>query len=327
MAVLLFGPDGGLVRERAAGLVARTVDDPDDPFRVTELSGETLREDPARLVDEAAAISFFGGRRVVRVREAGDGTANLFEALLADSPGDALVVAEAGDLPPRSSLRRLFESSGRGAAIPCYRDEGRDLAELARAQLTEAGLSIKSDAIAFLTENLGGDRQVSRRELEKLVLYKANDQTEVTLEDVALCIGNSSALTRSNVALAVGAGDLKRLAIDLPRALREGTQPVTLLRAVAGHFHRLHLVSSSINSGKPRDAALKGLKPPLFWKDRDAFLAQLKMWDERDLGRALGYLLEAEQATKRTGAPAEAILGNVLFKLASRADQRRARLS
>ena len=54
--------------------------------------------DPARLADEAAALSMLGGRRVVRVRNAGNGLGKLFEAFLESPIGDALVVVEAGDL-------------------------------------------------------------------------------------------------------------------------------------------------------------------------------------------------------------------------------------
>jgi DNA polymerase-3 subunit delta len=105
-AVLLYGPDGGLVRERAQLLTKSVVEDPKDPFRVAELSNSHLKEDPARLNDEAAAISFGGGRRVLRVQDPEEGLAGLFESFLKDLPGDALVVVEAGDLPPRSKLRR-----------------------------------------------------------------------------------------------------------------------------------------------------------------------------------------------------------------------------
>ena len=95
-AVLLYGPDEGLVRERAE-LVARSVcPDLKDPFRVADLTAAGLAADPARLADEAAQLSLAGGRRVVRVLGAGDALAKLFSGFLESTPGDALVVVEAG---------------------------------------------------------------------------------------------------------------------------------------------------------------------------------------------------------------------------------------
>ena len=109
-AVLLFGSNMGLVRERADKCARAIVPDLNDAFRVSDLAGDALRKDPARLSDEAASISMFGGRRVVRVRDAGDALSDQFESYLEHHVGDALVVIEAGDLAKTSSLRKLFEA-------------------------------------------------------------------------------------------------------------------------------------------------------------------------------------------------------------------------
>src|SRR5690606_25091578 len=159
--VLLYGPDGGLVRERATRLATAIAGDAADPFRVAELTAAMLRDDPARLSDEANAMSLTGGRRVVRLRDAGDVVAALVAPLLDGPPPLALMVIEAGDLGPRSSLRLLFERSARGAALPCYRDESGSLAALVDGVLREAGLSIAAEARGFLLDSLGADRGVS----------------------------------------------------------------------------------------------------------------------------------------------------------------------
>src|ERR1700761_7238023 len=84
-AALVYGPDSGLVQERAEKLMKSVVPDLADPFNVSDLSETVLESDPARLADEAAAISMMGGRRVVRVRGAGNGLADLFEDFLEGS--------------------------------------------------------------------------------------------------------------------------------------------------------------------------------------------------------------------------------------------------
>src|SRR5437773_269041 len=101
-AVLLYGPDAGLVSERA-DVVARTVcPDLKDPFRVAHLNGAALAADPARLADEAAQMSLIGGRRGVRVRDAADRPAALLARLsVGDSAeielDDAVMAAAEGD--------------------------------------------------------------------------------------------------------------------------------------------------------------------------------------------------------------------------------------
>ena len=99
---LVYGPDAGLVQERAEKLLKSVVPDLTDPFNVSDLNESTLLADPARLADEAAAISMMGGRRVVRVRGAGNALAELLESFAADQviriPGGAArVVSGAGE--------------------------------------------------------------------------------------------------------------------------------------------------------------------------------------------------------------------------------------
>ncbi len=194
-----------------------------------------------------------------------------------------------------------------------------------RQSLEEAGLAIEPDAMSFLLTHLGSDRQLSRRELEKVALYKGRQPSPVSLADVEACVGNSSALAMDDVADAVGLGDLQRLTATLPRCLAEGLSAIAVLRAVAAHFQRLHMVAARRAAGESLDVALKGLRPPLFWKRKEAFTAQLRYWPLEDLGPALGRLLEAERKSKTTGVPAEPLLGITLYGLALTPSRRRPR--
>jgi len=170
-AVLLYGPDIGLVRERADDLARTVCSDLRDPFRVADLSGAVLAADPARLADEAAQMSLIGGRRVVRVRDAGDRLAGLFRGFLDAAPGDGFIVVEAGDLPGSSAMRRVFDTSPRAAAIGCYPDTARDRAAVIRDTLRAHRITASGEATQYLVEHLGSDRLLTRAELEKLALY------------------------------------------------------------------------------------------------------------------------------------------------------------
>jgi len=317
-AMLVYGPDEGLVRERAKNLVVSVSPDPSDPFRVADLTGPVLDDDPARLVDEAAAMALTGGRRVVRIDRAGDKQAKQFSAFLKDPVGDSLIVVLGGDLPARSSLRKVFESAKQNAAaIACYKDNARSISQVVRETLTAADLKADPDALAFLTDHLGGDRQVTRRELEKLALYKAGSDGRVTLEDVLACVGDTAELTIEDVTHAVAEGNVALLERSLSRSFQEGVQPTTLLRAVARHLQRLHLVTNRARQGEALDSAIKSLRPPVFWKVAERFQTQARSWNSVQLATAMDRVLEAEIACKRTGAPAMSLTSRGLYEIAA----------
>ena len=324
-AVLAFGPDSGLVRERAERLARSVVADLSDPFRVTEMTGAQLSSDPARLADEMGAIAMTGGRRVVRLRDAADGQAGMLGDLLAAPQGDALLVVEAGDLPPRSALRKLFEQSDIAAALPCYKDDAQSLPAVIRQGLADLGFEVSPDALSFLAARLGADRQLTRRELEKLALYMgraANGDNgsggrRVELQDAMACVGDTAALTLDDLVYAVGDSDLAALERVLDRSLLEGLSAIAILRAAANHFHRLHYVSGLVKSGMPAGEAVKRLRPPLFWKVADRFKRQAAAWAPDQLAKALNRLLEAEMACKSSGAPADVLASRALLEIAA----------
>lgn len=322
-AVLVYGPDGGLVRERADALVRGVVPDLSDPFRVAELTGAKVADDPARLSDETAAMALTGGRRAVRVREAADTMAAPLADLLQDGAGDALLVMEAGELAPRSPLRKLCEDSELAAALPCYRDDARSLAAVIRDTLSAAGLAAESDAVGFLASRLGSDRLLTRRELEKLILYKGGGDGDaaqrITLDDAMACVGDNAEMTLDDLAYAVAEGDGPALERVLGRSRQQGLSPIAVLRATAGHFQRLHLVVGLTRQGASPADAIKKLRPPVFWKLADRFKTQATRWSAPRLARALERLLEAELACKSSGAPQDTLAARALLEIAANA--------
>ena len=322
VAALVFGPDQGLVRERAAAVAKSVIADLNDPFRVAELDESILEADPARLWDEAAALSMTGGRRVVRVRSANNGLAGTFERFLSAPPGDALIVVEAGDLAKSGALRRVFEAAGNAAAIPCYPDDGRALEDLVRSQLKSRGLLIEEDALHYAVSRLGSDRGVTRSELEKLALFAMGEKS-VSEAHVAAIMGDESELRMDEALDAAGEGDFSRLDKRLAQLWAAGTQPVAVLRQAMGHFQRLMALRAEADEGGNLAAAIKKLRPPVHFSRERSVQAQASRWSPPQLEAALDLLYEGEALVKTTAVPAEAACGRALLSVAALAGKGR----
>ena len=323
-AVLVYGPDTGLVRERAETLARGVVDDLSDPFRVAELDPSVVAKDAALLNDEAAAIALTGGRRVIRFKDAGDRLADVMKRFLADPPGDALVIVEGGELSASSKLRKAFEAAGLGAALPCYRDEGRDLERLVGTALADQSLRASPDAVGLLADLLGGDRLLTRSEISKLAVYMG-DQKDVRIEDVLAVVADSSFLTFETIARAVMAGDTVALGRGLDRAFAERESPIAILGAVRRDLQRLALFTALVvETGSP-DAALKAMRldPRRHFRIVEPLRAAAKRWRPDDVATALTWLVEADLHCKSTGFPDVTICREVLMRMASGLKERR----
>lgn len=326
-AVVVYGNDDGLVAERAMQLAKTVCDDLQDPFRVIDIAGEALKHDPARLADEFGAMSLMGGRRVIRVRPAGDETVKALENLVEATAGDALIVIEGGNLTPRSALRTLAETEPCLAAMPCYMDSAEALEGLVESSARAQGLNVDADALDWIVERLGGDRGQTRSEVDKLLLYKAGDDAKtVTLDDAMAVLGDTAAIGIDTVVAAAFDGELVALDRALDRVFAEGGNPVQLVRSLQRHADQLHLVSGHAARGGGLEAAMfKARGLPRGGPVRQRFERHLRSWPLPRLSAALTRILEAEIECKSTNLPDEAIARRLCLGLASAARQGRAK--
>lgn len=326
-AVLVYGPDSGLIRERINQLTHSVVPDLADPFRITDLSESDLRQDPARLADEAAAISMLGGRRVVRVRGAGDGLTKTFDSYLADGKGDALLLVDGGELTPRSSLRKLFEDGSDTAAIACYADSVADLSAAIHKKLTEENLLIEPAALHYLTSHLGSDRGVTMNELEKLALYMggrpSKEKREIKLEDVRACVGDNVESSLDSVVDAAIGGELDALDVALARARSADVNAVAMLNALSRHLIQLHLAMTGIENGQTPESIVGAMRPMVHFSRKAKLQRQLMLWNRKRIDRALEIVAEADRQCKTTGLPENAICGQTLLRIAQAANAAR----
>lgn len=319
VVVLAYGPDQGAVGEAADRLVKHVAEDPKDPFRVADLGVADLKDDPARLLDEMQAMALTGGRRAVRLRNAGDAQAGAVQPVVDGvAPGGNLLIVEAGELGPRSALRKLAEGSDTAAALACYMGDAEAIGGLARRMMGEAKLSLDPDAERLLGERLSGDRQLARREIEKLILYAGN-VPRVDGEMVRAAIGDSAAEGLDVLTDAVAGGDLATADRLTAKLLQEDVAPIAILRALLRHFDQLRQIGERMGAGQSFDQVAGAMR--LFYKRKDAVRAQSRTWTPAACRTVLSRLNEAEAQLKTSGPPPAALISRVALQTAHQARQ------
>ena len=316
--VLVFGPDAGLVRERAEALVRASVDDPKDPFQLARLEGDDLASEPSRLVEEANTIPLFGGRRAVWVKAGARNFAPAVEAIIAATAPDCRVVIEAGDLKRNAPLRAICERARNAVALPCYTDSERDLIRLIDDEMRDAGLAISPPARAALVPLLGGDRLASRHEIRKLALF-ARGKARVELEDVMAVVADASTLALDGLIDAAFAGRTSELEVQFGKARTAGTAPGTIVSAALRQVAQLHKARLAVEEGVSIGEAVQGVQPFVHFSRKAAVEAALNTWTSARLERAMAELAEAALEARRQSAMAELIAQRALLELAIKA--------
>ena len=313
-AVLVYGPDTGLVRERAKTLAQLHVADLNDPFNAAHLTGDIIKDDPARFYDEANAQSLMGGKRLLRISGAGNEVAAVLKTWLKDNPSpDTLIVLEGGDLKPRDALRKNCEDAQNAAALPCYVEDERALTGFIRDALREHGMLIASDAAAYLAASVKGDRGRARMEVEKLILYMGRERN-VSLEDVQQSCGDTGLFSLDDLTFAFTGANRELAMKSLRVLLDEGSEPVMILRSLQSHITRFHQVRVLMDDyDQSAEAAIKSLQPPVFFKAADQFKAQIGRWSAKRCRMMLDRLNDVEARVKQTGTPTETLLSQLIL--------------
>lgn len=312
-AVLFYGPDEGLMRERAADLRKTILGAGADPFAFTELEEASLLADTARLADELLMVSMLAPKRVLMV-SGGDKLTAILKDASQHFHADIFLIITAGELSPRSSLRVWFEGAPNAAAVACYRDEVRDVESLVRQHFSAAGINANRDVVEYLAQQLGNDRYVTRQELEKLVTY-AGVEKQLTLENVQDLVDYNRDTNLDDVVQAVADKNLKQLDAFLKLQQREGTMPTVYLRALMRYFNRLYWVHAQMNAGQSMEAAIASLKPKVFFKQEHAMRRHVQHWNISSIIKALGLMMAAELGAKTSDMPAAVLTHRKLMKI------------
>jgi DNA polymerase-3 subunit delta len=314
--ILLYGPDAGLVRERADALIASAVDDTNDPFSLVKIDGDELASEPSRLVDEAMTVPLFGGRRAIRIRAGGRNFSSGVQTLTQTPPLDCRIVIEAGDLRRDAPLRKICESAKSAVAIPCYADGPREIARMIDDELKEAKLRLSADARPVLTALLGADRQASRNEVRKLTLY-AHGKDEITLDDVLAVVTDASEPALDAIVDNAFAGKPAEVETAFSKAMTAGLYPGAIISAAQRQAAQLHRVRVGMDKGQgPMDAMATGF-PRLHFSRTALIETALRNWTSEKLLRAIGQLAEAAIDSRRRSMLATAVAQRALLAVAS----------
>lgn len=290
---LLHGPDEAGARalasqlSRALGSEAERID----------LEPATLRGDPARLADEAASLSLFGGVRFVRVDGMGEESLDAVQALLDAPRAGNPVVAIAPGVKPSGRLVKLAIAAPAALSFACYVPEGENAERLAEQLARDQGMRLAAGSATRLVAASGGDRAVMARELEKLALYldAAPDRPRELDAAVLDAIGADLGEGELNAAIeAVIEGKVAVLNAELARLAAGGTSPIPLLRQLVRRLMALAELRAEVDAGSGAAAAVE--RANVFFKERPATQRALRRWPSAKLVEAIARARTGERA-------------------------------
>ena len=284
-----------------------------------------VKSDPASLVDEASAMSLFGGARAIWIEPAsediGSGVEMLLEAPSVESP----VIAIAGSLRKTSNLLKLAEASPQAVAFAAYLPEGQDANRMVIDVGRRFGLTINLAIAERIAAGAGNDQAIVSRELEKLALYvDASPHSPKELgHDAVDAVGTDAAegdvMRLADLALS---GEVEALSEELARLPAGGSEGIPVVRSLQRRLMMLAPARARMERGESGEAVMTSLGKPLFFKQKAAFARMLEQWDAERLARIAERAGRLERDLMFSPAPEQEALGEELLAIAREARRR-----
>ena len=313
---LFHGPDEGQSRALAARLLESL-----GATKFVVASG-AIRSDPATLVDEASAMSLFGGKRLIWVEPATkdieDGVAALLDAPAIESP----VAAIAGTLAKSSPLLKLAEGSPLALAYASYVPEGQDAERMVSDIGRRFGLKIAPTVAARVADSCGNDQAIATQELQKLSLYlEASPEAPKHLDHQALdAVGaaNGEGDFQRLADLALG-GDISELSRELARLPVGGSEAIPVIRSLQRRLVMLAPLRAKIERGERVNAVMTSSGKPFFFKDKAKIERMLSMWSAEGLATVAERAGRLERSLMFSKIPEREAVGEELLAIARKA--------
>ncbi|MDR2268658.1 MAG: DNA polymerase III subunit delta [Rickettsiales bacterium] len=300
-AVLIYGPDNGKIGDFIDKIIEKLGIQSDN---LVSVDGASLRDKFDSIYSDACSASMFGGDKLVLVHNPDGRDLPLLQNLCGSAVAPVLIAD--GELEAKNTLRKFFEDHEKFAALPLYADDEQSLGVLIRKTLSDLGITkIDPDAMGYMFQHLGRDRQIARGFLKKIALY-VDDKKTVSLDDVEKCLPDTGAANMDEFKFALTAGNITQTLRAMDRLFAENLDTTFMARVLGGHFKDL------------LNCVAGGQMPRIFWKYQNSFDAARKIWPESDLSAVLIKLNKLESDMRGRIEP-EILFRDFSLKLAARA--------
>ncbi len=289
---LFYGPNEGLIRDHIKKIKSDYLSKFD--FEEISITGKSLDLNPDFLQISANSVSMFNNYKLIILESLKDKNISELENVINSAPTQTMLIVKADNLKKTSKLRKLFESNTLCFALACYEDDTKTMMRLIDNFMRENSISIDRDIKNYLMQTLSTDRMISFNELQKISLFYSSNDITPNIEEIKNLLNDASSNNLQKMNESVMYGNTAKSSNIISKLLSEGNNPISILRSLINYLKRLQKVKVEMKKGNNFDAAIKFLRPPLFWKDKDNFQQHCVRWPLNKIEKNLSKLLDTE---------------------------------
>lgn len=315
--ILLYGPNSYLINDLYNKLCDSLLDK-NDVFAPSEFNIKEISKNADAFYNEAESLAFGGGRKYLKIDMDNSESAGPVLDLLKDDIKETTLLIKGGVLSPRSNIRKSLEKLENTLIVPFYEDDKVSLKKFIKEKADKRNFSFNEGAINSIISMSGFERSQINDAVERIMLYYEFDEDKkIDEEKVEKILFDTNQGQMNELCKSICLGEAEVSQKISEKLLLQGVTPPQFISALIIHFQKLHLVDLNIISGQSISEAMKQIKPPIFFKEVNAFKSQIKNWNISKVDRALEILIESDLLTKTKPGLGKSLIGNIIMRLAN----------
>ena len=272
---------------------------------ITKFDQDEIIRDEELLFNEALNISLFNDKKIIFIDQTNDKILDTIKKLEPKITNQKVILS-AGLLEKKSKLRNYFEKSNQLATVACYEDNEITIKKLIAEKL-QSFEGLNNSILNIIADNCNNNRMKLENELNKIVVFFDNKKIEEEKLRALLNIKENEKfnLLKDKVLI----GDKITTNKLLNETIMENDKSILYLNIINQRLKKL-LELNSLNKTLSLEDSIDSMKPPIFWKDKAAFIQQAKKWDSNRIKKILEMTYNLEFRLKSNST----VNTNVLFR-------------
>ena len=217
-----------------------------------------------------------------------------------------------------SKIRNFFDKSNDYLSCANYDDDLKTNSQLINELEKKIKKPFDREIKNYLNKNLSTDRMISNNEIDKIILFYSENNEIPNIEKISLILNDNTNLGLNTLPQIVLSGNSQKVSRFLNKTFAEGTSPISIIRTILNYVQRIEATQIALKKMNNFDDAIKGLKPPVFWKDKDIFQLHCKKWPIKETVNNFNILVNAELNCKTDYALTNILCERALLKIANR---------
>ncbi len=242
--------------------------------------------------------SFFETKKLIIISRASDKVLKIIEEIIEKEIDDIILIISSKILEKKSKLRNYFEKEKDLVCVPFYEDNKMTLSQIASNFFKEKKIALSQENINLLVDRCRGDRENLNNELKKIDIF-IKGKNGISSEEIIKITNLAHNYSINDLVDNCLSKNSKKTSHIINENVFSSDDCIIILRVMLNKSKRLLKISNNLEKNNNVEFAINQFKPPIFWKEKEIVINQIKRRNTDNINRLINEINETELLVKK----------------------------